>query len=173
MKNKLRNSAVLALIAAAMLPATAAQAQFCGGCYTQPAPLFPYAVLYDQPDLVEVAPYTYAIRPPHHQRDYPYVHCLDGCGRRAPIGEWRRPDHNNRTVINTIEVVRDPPVVIETRRVVDDPPRVIVRRHFVEDEPVRSRRKHAALKQRYIGPDRMNIRLFRKGQTPKSNTRAE
>ncbi len=91
--------------------------------------------------------------------------------------------------------MRDPPVVVETKRYVDDPPRVIERRHVVEDAPVRSRRKQAVAEERdtgkrasrddskqrvieadaevtILGPDRMSIRLFRKGHGPKANARA-
>jgi hypothetical protein len=191
-----RNLVLLAVIAAAMLPAAAARAQWYGSPYAQPAPLYPYAVRGDEPGPVGVAPNSYVIRPPYRMRAYPYVHCLDGCGRRAPIMEWRKPDRINRTVINTTTIVRDPPVVVETQRVVDDPPRVIERRHIIEDETVGSRRNQPTVaesdgnkrasrddsKKRVIeadaeitiiGTDRMNIRLFRKGLAPKANGRAE
>ena len=112
------------------------------------------------------------------------------------VEELRQRRQTNSTVVNTTKIVRDPPVVIETQRVVDDPPRIIERRHVTEDEPVRSRRKPAIIedgetdkrasrddnKKRVIqadaevtilGPDRMSIRLFRKGQGPKANARAD
>ena len=86
--------------------------------------------------------------------------------------------------------------MVETKRFVDDPPRIIERRRVVADEPVRPRRKQAAAEERdtnkrasrddtkkrvieadaevtILGPDRMSIRLFRKGQRPKANARAE
>jgi hypothetical protein len=102
-----------------------------------------------------------------------------------------------RTVINTTRIVRDPPVVIETKRYVDDPPRVIERHHVVEDEPVGPRRKPSVVAERepekpatakddkvriiraeaevtILGPDRMSIRLFRKGQAgSKAKAQAE
>src|ERR1039458_4276501 len=126
-----RKLVLLAVLAAGMLPAAAAQAHCCRSSYAESAPLYPYAVPEEQPYAVELAPNIYAI--PCRMRAYPYVHCLDGCGRRAPIMEWRKPDRINRTVINTTTIVRDPPVVVETQRVVDDPPRVIERRHIIED----------------------------------------
>jgi hypothetical protein len=76
-------------------------------------------------------------------------------------------------VIHTTKVVRDPPVVIEHRRVVEDPPRVIERRHYVDDAPrqdaPRKEEKrviHAEAEVTILGPDRMSIRLFRKGDAP-------
>lgn len=92
-------------------------------------------------------------------------------------------------VINTRKIVREPPVVIVHRRVVQDPPRVIERRHYVEDAPPvvetppprgllrqgpkhRSGRVvigdgtrviHADAEITILGPDRMSIRLVRKG----------
>jgi len=99
----------------------------------------------------------------------------------------RNRSHAKGTVINTAKIVRDPPVVVETKRVVDDPPRVIVRRHIVEDAPARSRRAQPAAddndtKKRVIqadaevtilGPDRMSIRLFRKGHNAKASAQDE
>jgi len=138
----------LFVIAAGLLPAAGAQAQPYGAT-RQPAPLYPYAVqnsygvqyrssVADQRNAVEAAPKPYVNQQPAAARAYPYV------GRR----------------------------------------------HAVEDAPVRSRRKPAAIadadgkrrvgrddnKKRVIkadaeitilGPDRMSIRLFRKGQGPR------
>ena len=117
--------------------------------------------------------------------------------------EELRQRHQSKDNVNTTQVVRDPPVVRETRRVVDDPPRVITRKHIIEDQPDGSQtmtveddappvqqRKSAPVqrpsrddgKKRVIqadaevtilGPDRMMIRLFRKGQGPKANARAD
>jgi hypothetical protein len=91
-----------------------------------------------------------------------------------------------RGVINTTKIVRHAPVVRETRRYVDDPPRIIERHQVVDDdtgavEPQqRSRRDDnkkrvisADAEVTILGPDRMSIRLFRKGQGPKANARAE
>ena len=97
-------------------------------------------------------------------------------------------------VVNTTKIVRDKPVVIEHQRVVDDPPRVIERRHYVDDTgrieeappapPQRQRTAkveadvklpaakgkgekrviRAEAEVTILGPDRMSIRLFRKGK---------
>jgi hypothetical protein len=91
-----------------------------------------------------------------------------------------------RGVINTTKIVREAPVVRETRRYVDEPPRVIERQQVVDDdtgavEPAQ-RPSRGDTKKRVIaadaevtilGPDRMSIRLFRKGQGPKANARAD
>lgn len=89
-------------------------------------------------------------------------------------------------VVNTTKIVRDKPVVIEHERVVDDPPRVIERRHYVDDAPARPRTRAARIdadlkspaekkgsrrviraeaEVTILGPDRMSIRLFRKGKS--------
>jgi hypothetical protein len=91
-----------------------------------------------------------------------------------------------RGVINTTKIVRDPPVVRETRRYVDDPPRIIERRQVVDDdtgtvEPEQQPRREDNKKRviaadaevTILGPDRMSIRLFRKGQGPKANAKAD
>jgi hypothetical protein len=96
----------------------------------------------------------------------------------------RRPA--GRGVINTPKIVRDPPVVRETRRYVDDPPRIIERRQVVDDdtgtvEPEQTPRRDDTKKRviaadaevTILGPDRMSIRLFRKGQGPKAQARAD
>jgi hypothetical protein len=110
----------------------------------------------------------------------------------ALVEELRNRHQAKDTVINTTKIVRDPPVVVEHQRIVDDPPRVITRQHVVEDQPDGSQttveesepNTHAArddTKKRVIqadaevtilGPDRMTIRLFRKGHGPKANARA-
>jgi hypothetical protein len=211
MSNHSRPLALLAAIAAGLLPAASAQAQYYAST-AQPAPLYPYAVSTDRPYAVEVAPNTYVIQRPAASRAYPYTR-----GRasnpapepsapkfdrppkpadRALIEELRKRSPIKRTVINTKKIVHDEPVVVETKRYVDDPPRVIERRHVVEDAPVHPRRQQAAVedsdtnkrtsrddnKKRVIeadaevtilGPDRMSIRLFRKGQGSKANARAE
>ena len=200
MNNRSRYLTALAVVAASMLPAAAAQAQYYGGTYAQPAPLYPYATQGDQPYAVEVAPNTYVIQRSAPARTHPHVggrrasNPASGQGEpvsdrphkpadRGLIEELRHRGQTKRTVINTTKIVRDPPVVIETKRIVDDPPRVIVRRHIVEDAPARSRRTQPAAdandtKKRVIqadaeitilGPDRMSIRLFRKGHNAKAS----
>lgn len=111
---------------------------------------------------------------------------------RGLIEELRQRHAVKKTTINTTKIVRHPPVVVETQSVVDDPPRIIERYHVAEDAPPPSRRKQAAVEERaphkraknddtkkrviqadaeitILGPDRMSIRLFRKGQGPGSN----
>jgi hypothetical protein len=83
----------------------------------------------EQPYAVELAPNIYAI--PYRLRAYPYVHCLDGCGRRAPV-------------------------VIETERGIEDTGE--------RGENGKQRVIRAEAEVTILGPDRMNIRLFRKGQ---------
>jgi hypothetical protein len=124
-----RKLVLLAALAAGMLPAAAAQAHCCRSSYAEPAPLYPYAVPEEQPYAVELAPNVYAI--PYRLRAYPYVHCLDGCGRSAPV-------------------------VIETERGIEDTdaPR----------ENGKQRVIRAEAEVTILGPNRMNIRLFRKGQ---------
>jgi hypothetical protein len=115
---------------------------------------------------------------------------------RALIEELRKRAPIKKTVINTTKIVRDPPVVIETQRIVDDPPRIIERHHVVEDDQPGPRRKAAVIAERepeksaagkdekvrviraeaevtILGPDRMSIRLFRKGQGTKAKAQAE
>ena len=124
-----RKLVLLAVLAAGMLPAATAQAHCCRSSYAEPAPLYPYAVPEEQPYAVELAPNIYAI--PYRLRAYPYVHCLDGCGRRAPV-------------------------VIETERGIED---TGARGENGEQRVIRAEAEVTIL-----GPDRMNIRLFRKGQ---------
>ena len=124
-----RNLVLLAALAAGMLPAAAANAHCCRSSYAEPAPLYPYAVPEEQPYAVELAPNIYAI--PYRLRAYPYVHCLDGCGRRAPV-------------------------VIETERGIEDT--------GARGENGKQRVIRAEAEVTILGPDRMNIRLFRKGQ---------
>ncbi len=182
MSSHSRHLALFAVIAAGLLPAVGAQAQYYS---------------------VEVAPNTYVTQRPAAARAYPYVgrrHGHAASEQKAPaldrshkktdralIEEMRKRAPVKRTIINTKKIVHDAPVVVETRRVIE-------RRHVVEDAPVRSRRKPAAIadskkragrddnKKRVIeadaeitifGPDRMSIRLFRKGQRSKASARAE
>jgi len=164
MSSHLRQLGVIAVIVAGVLPMTAAQAQYYGGP-AQPAPLYPYAVQHphavqrDRPYIVQQTPNTYVIQRPSYTRAYPYVR-----SRSAYIP--------------------------------GDRARIVERHHMVEDEPMRSRRTRAIVEERetgkrtsrddnkkrviqadaevtILGPDRMNIRLFRKGQGPKANARID
>jgi hypothetical protein len=100
----------------------------------------------------------------------------------------KRETKENETDVNTTRVVRDAPVVVEHKRYVDDPPRVIERKIIVDDQArakckrgliencdAESRASGDSGKKRVIdadaevtilGPDRMSIRLFRKGHGP-------
>jgi len=230
MTNLSRTFAGFAVLAASLLPVTAAQAQYYAGT-PQPPPLYPYVmqnsngVQTAQPYAVQVAPNTYVIQRPAPRRSYPYVRGVHA-NKAAPAPKARRFDRphkpvdralveelrkrsnakqeakrdeadrsqNSHAVINTTKIVRDPPIVVETQRVVDDPPRII-ERHVIADEPVSSRgiintnrsasrdigESRDDTKQRVIeadaevtiiGPDRMSIRLFRKGHNAKAGARA-
>jgi hypothetical protein len=125
---------VFAVIAAGMLPMTAAQAQYYRGM-AQPAPLYPYAVQQDQSYTVQQTPNTYVIQRPSHTRDYPYVR-----GRSAYK-----------------------PAIVEERETGTRASR----------DDNKQRVIHADAEVTILGPDRMNIRLFRKGQGPKANARAD
>jgi hypothetical protein len=88
-------------------------------------------------------------------------------------------------------VVREKPIVVEHQRVVDDPP-IIVRREKIVDvpapEPREARRHskdqasaesttprviHAEAEVTILGPDRMSIRLFRRGRGLEANAKAK
>jgi len=143
MSSHSRHLAVLAVIAAGVLPATGAQAQYHEWHYTHPVPLYPYEVQDSPRFVIQVAPDTYAIRHPDALRAYPYVRCLDGCG-----GRWEYSTVKRRA-INT----REPATVGERytkKRVVQVDAEVTI-----------------------LGPDSMNIRLFRKGQGSKAKRRAQ
>lgn len=122
-----------------------------------------------------------------------------GRGKTDPalIDELRNRPKVTRPVVETTTVVREKPVVIETKRYVDDPPRVIERYNVVDDKPARAKSKRVATAETgdapvadkrkgkdevkrvinaeaeitILGPDRMSIRLFRKGS--KANASAD
>lgn len=164
----------LFVIAAGLLPAAGAQAQHYGAT-RQPAPLYPYAVqnsygvqypssVADQRNAVEVAPNTYMSQRPAAARAYPYVGRRHGHAAsepkapaldrphkkidRALIEQLRKRAPVKRTVINTKRIVHAAPVVAQ--RVIKADAEITI-----------------------LGPDRMSIRLFRKGQGPKASARAE
>jgi hypothetical protein len=118
-----RRLVLFAVMAAATLPVSAAHAHCCAG----PEPLYPYVVQQEPLYDVELAPTVFA--PPYRLRHFPYVGCLDGCGRRAPR-------------------------VIERRAVVEETD--------VTSESGKQRVIRAEAEVTILGPDRMNIRLFRK-----------
>lgn len=97
--------------------------------------------------------------------------------------------------IDSKSVIYEKPIVIERRRYVDDPP-VVVQRHHVVDVPApvpdaaaqvdtgaappagpgyngpRGRVIHAEAEVTILGPDRMSIRLYRKGRGLDANAKA-
>jgi hypothetical protein len=111
--------------------------------------------------------------------------------------QQRAAKNRSRTadaVVNTTQIVHEKPIVRETTRYVDDPPRVVERRHYVESpsRPARNKRVAAAeaaagprvinrnekrvfsaeAEITILGPDRMSIRLFRKGGQVKGQAEA-
>jgi hypothetical protein len=180
MTYRLRCLVLLALCAVGLMP-VAAQAQWSD---TRPAPLYPYQLQPGQAYAVEVAPGRYVFHRPAASRDYPYVGYPAGwhhVTRRHAAKRYVVRRGGKRLVVHTTKIVRDEPVVIVHKRVVDDPPRVIVRRHYVEDAPrvvaaapkrrgLHTRRTRRGLPRviraeaeiTILGPDRMNIRLYRK-----------
>jgi hypothetical protein len=141
------------------------------------APARPYPYVGNQNSGRTAAPAAGRFDRPHKPIDHSLVE------------ELRQRQKSKDTIINTTRIVREKPVVIETQRIVDDPPRVITRRHVVEDDaapaaPVETEKpaSHDDTKKRVIraeaevtilGPDRMSIRLFRKGQGSKANAQAD
>ncbi len=131
-----RKLLLLAVIAAGLLPAAAQAHWDCSPC-ARPAPLYPYAAQ-EEPYAVELAPSTFAI--PYRLRAYPYAHCL--CGRRV---QWQRRGYGDET-----------PITIETEGAVEGDG---ARRESGKQRVIRAEAEVTIL-----GPDRMNIRLFRKGR---------
>lgn len=112
----------------------------------------------------------------------------------ALIEELRqRAAGQQKTVINTVKIVHKKPKVVETTRYVDDPPRVVERYTVVDDStgdkkvvveappldaPAASKNDKAAKGQKRViqadaeitilGPDRMTIQLYRKGERGKN-----
>ncbi len=113
----------------------------------------------------------------------------------ALIEELRDGAKRRHWVMPTTRVVRDKPVVVEHKRYVDDPPRVVERYTVVDDsKPAHNNDRGARPRKSadrsgkksdgkrvieadaeitILGPDRMNIRLFRKGSGGKANASAE
>ena len=126
-------------VAAAMLLPAAARAHWVDPCRCERAPHYRYYHSHYYPQTVPRQRSYAAVElapntfaVPYRLRNYPYVNCLDGCGGR----------YVDREV-----TVREPAVVIEdgTRRSTSQP------RTIKADAEVT-----------ILGPDRMNIRLFRK-----------
>ena len=201
------------LVLAALLPATAAQAQWYSSVDRKPPPLYPYAAQPQRPYAVEVAPNTYVIhRPRSEARHAPRHHARRDVQAAAPVAKKRlakadpalieelrqRASKNDarsnepqqkKPVNSSTRIVHEKPIVRETTRYVDDPPRVVERRRYADGGPVRARAKQASAGAQVIqrnekrifsaeaeitvlGPDRMSIRLFRKGAPANSNAEA-
>lgn len=132
-----------------------------------------------------------------HAKKHAKRHAKQHTKRHAkPDAKHAIKDGVKREIIHTTKVVRLPPVVIERRRVVDDPPRVIERYTYEDGTPAEPRRKRAQIEHRgmgehepkkrrggeekrviraeaevtVLGPDRMSIRLFRKGDADVGGT---
>ena len=175
--------ALLAIVA--VMPASAAAQIYAAA----PPPLYPYELQPGQPYAVEVAPGTYEIHNSVRHQPAPSVaHAPPAPTAKRPhkpvdrgLVEELRQRMGKTNVVNTTKIVRDKPIVIEHRRIVEDPPRVIERKHYVEDEPATDappapmappakkgkgeewRIIHAEAEVTILGPDRMSIRLWRKG----------
>jgi hypothetical protein len=78
---------------------------------------------------------------------------LTVASRRAPITEWRRRGYSDRAV------------VIETERGIEDT--------GARGENGKQRVIRAEAEVTILGPDRMTIRLFRKGQGSNAKSRAD
>jgi hypothetical protein len=202
MPRRLCNAIVVAFAAAVLLPAAAAQAQWYSSVSRQPAPLYPYAVDTSRPYAVEVAPNTYVIKRPGKPRRPAYSRrtnveksarpVMHSNVDRASSGELHESGKRKPVVVNTTRIVREKPVVIEHKRYVEDPPRVIERYTVVDhNKPAhgdgaafsKSGKKsnakdtgkrviQADAEITILGPDRMSIRLFRKGDSRKARAEA-
>jgi hypothetical protein len=160
--------AVLAVLAAGLLPAAAAQAQSYNA-----APLEAYAMQPKQPQPKQMTPkphmgpapsHMHNYHPQAHMHHYPSMrrtgmsmHMRPRCDRmhgrfeRRVVEEFRghRRRHasyvdntgigNSEYVRGNTEYVRDEPTVIEHERYVDEPPRVIEQQVITEEAPVRAR----------------------------------
>jgi|GEM_PF-1436355 len=171
MNRKLRRTAVL-VVAAALLPAGAAQAQWYSSVSHQPPPLYPYAMPAQQPYAVQVAPNTYVIHRPGEQHAAPRQRARVRKQASAPAAPVEKRRHSkvdpalveelrqrvarnvkskSDAVINATRIVHKKPIIKETVRYVDDPPRVVERRHYVDEPPVRSKNKRLAAADVTIG----------------------
>ena len=153
-----------------------------------------------QPYAVEVAPGTYVIQRPSEtetavhrhraQRPAPAAKPLRTRNDPRLIEELRQRAASKTPTVSTTKIVRHKPKVVETTRYVDDPPRVVERYTVVDDAdgekkvvaeaPAADKRKSGKNERRVIqadaeitilGPDRMTIQLFRKGERGKPGAR--
>lgn len=172
------------VLAAAAIAGGEARAQYYSSVQQSPPPLYPYVTQprAAQPYAVEVAPGTYVIQRP-------------GEPRAAAHRQRARRAAAKTPAINTTKIVRHKPKVVETTRYVDDPPRVVERYTVVDDasgekkvvadaqaldkaklgknEGGKNARRviQADAEITIIGPDRMTIQLYRKGERGKPSAR--
>jgi hypothetical protein len=154
--SKTSHHVVILAVAAGLFSATSAQACGWTSC-GQPAPAYRYVVqphryvVQPLPAMTELVPNVYLIDRHRWYRDYPYVYCGFGCTTNTDY-YYRygvtAPAH--RGLIG--EVRRRPRVVHEARKPRRGETRVI----------------RANAEVTIIGPDRMNIRLYRKGRGSKN-----
>jgi len=152
----------------------------------------PYAVevapgsyVIHRPDEARRAP---AARRPHRSASAPKAKPSDVKNDPAMIEELRQQVAGKKKNFNTVKVVYKKPKVVETTRYVDDPPHVVERYTVVDDNgdgkkavveapqadaSAGKNDKAAASRKRVIqadaeitvlGPDRMTIQLYRKGE---------
>jgi hypothetical protein len=158
MTRRPRNLALLAVLAAVLLPAAGAHAQTYRTA--APPPLYPYAVPRSQTYAIEVAPNTYVIHRPAPSRAEASVRCVN-CGHRRSIAvhHARRFDRSHKRVDRALveelrkrserkaaieakkekeNIVGDTGMkrtVFKTKKIVRDRPLVIVHKRYVDDPP--------------------------------------
>jgi len=162
------------------MPATV-RAQSYAAKSPRPAPFYPYELQPGQSYAKEVAPGTYVVihRRASARRRAPEPRRFDRPHKRyapAPIAESRQPVGTRRVgkpfVFATRKIVREAPAAIEHR------PHAIARHHVkdarsAKHAPRRAKRRtatrsggkhvvHAEAEITILGPDRVNIRLYRK-----------
>ncbi|MBS0532812.1 MAG: hypothetical protein JSR72_02030 [Proteobacteria bacterium] len=191
--------AAFVLVAAAVAGGEA-RAQYYSSVQQSPPPLYPYATQprAAQPYAIEVAPGTYVIQRPGEtraaehrhrgQRPAPAAKALRTRNDPRLIDELRQRAASKTQAINTTKIVRHKPKVVETTRYVDDPPRVVERYTVVDDAngekkvvaEAMDKSKGGKNERRVIqadaeitilGPDRMTIQLYRKGERGKAGAR--
>jgi hypothetical protein len=153
-------AALLAVIAVALLPAAAAQAQWYSPGSRQPPPLYPYAVQADKPRAVDAAPNASVSRRPATAR----LHRPHRKTERKLIEELRQRNKIQTTAIDTRRHVDDKKAAAKRGKVADS-----ARRQSGNDGKQRVIAADAEIT--ILGPDRMSIRLFRKagGSKPGGN----
>ncbi len=154
-----------------------------------------------QPYAIEVAPGTYVIQrlgeaqpPLRRERAHRPAQAAKALrSRNDPrlIEELRQRAAGKVPAINATKIVRHKPKVVETTRYVDDPPRVVERYTVVDDasgdkkvvaeaQALDKAKTGGKSEKRVIqadaeitilGPDRMTIQLYRKGERGKPSAR--